>query len=722
MTSDDDRTAAEALRERLDAIGEITDAYLTDEGLEARLRRLKMRAGEHGQGSVGFHGRRALLEHLRTMMRESPQGPAVLVGPGGAGKTMVAAALAEHVRASGGQVWWIPALNPVTLSQGLTVVARQLGADPHDAEAIARNTADAADRFWRLLDGTSPGWLLIFDEADDPRTLAAGNSPAGVQDLTGWARSSAHGMALVTSRETDPRMWGAARLLTVGGLEEIDAARILRQLAPTAGNEEQARALARRLRGHPLSLHLAGSYLRSRAARGATFAAYQRALDEEAEPGPESPAVTAGAVRALELSLDGLAEGGITQARPVLQLASCYAPTVIPQSLLDADRLTGLPIAHDGAPQPRSLDAALRGLREVGLIRGSEAGIVVHPVVTEAGRASLDRAELDEIRNTAVALLAADVAGLPYDQPEAWPDYLLLGPHLMTLLDTTAELVDQEHLVLLMEAVARMGNAFDRSGASHAGRVLFEHALAHSAPLGNAHPAVLRIRHQLAWAVAVGGDLAEAEALYRDVFRTRLRVLGPRHPDVLDSRHELAWVAACQGNWADAEEGYRRVLRDSVRVWDRDDPRTLTTRHELAWALANQDRLDEAREASAAVLADRLRLLGPEHPQTLATRHELTWITARQGQWAQAEADYRSLLTLRLRLLGEDHPETLLTRHELAWTAARQGRTAEAKSGYADVLERRRRVLGEDHPQTRATWEAWEELRHGRIIDARHLA
>lgn len=58
---------------------------------------------------------------------------------------------------------------------------------------------------------------------------------AGIQDLTGWVRSSAHGRALVTSRETDPRMWGAARILTIGALDESDAARILRELAPSGG-------------------------------------------------------------------------------------------------------------------------------------------------------------------------------------------------------------------------------------------------------------------------------------------------------------------------------------------------------------------------------------------------------------------------------------------------------------------------------------------------------
>ncbi|EOD70219.1 tetratricopeptide repeat protein [Amycolatopsis vancoresmycina] len=728
MASDDDRTEAETLRERLNRISEIVEEHITDDGLEARLRAVKNRPRDRVPGGPArFIGRRALLDDLLKLTRRSPGKPAVLTGPGGTGKTTVAAALAEHVRARGDRTWWVPAVDPVALSQGLTTVARQLGAASHDVEAIARGTADAADRFWRLLDGVPPGWLLVFDEADDPRVLATGTSPAGIQDLTGWVRSSAHGLALVTSREADPRMWGAARILSLGALDEDDAARVLRELAPEAGDEDQARALARRLDGHPLSLHLAGSHLRSRTTRRATFAAYELAVGETADSGlRERPAAAVTGTltgRAVEMSLDELAQRGVPQARPVLQLASCYASTAIPEGLLDADFLAGPPSPRNTTPPIRHLDEVLRGLREVGLIDDSSpSGIVVHPVVGAVGRAGLDVPEPRPawIRHTAVALLAADVAGLPQDQPATWPEYALLGPHLLSLLGTTAQHVDREHLIQLLETAAGMAWAFNLSGAGRAGSVLCERALAHSAELGDGHLTVLRLRHMLAWAVADQGDLAGAERLYLDVLRNRLRQLGPEHPDVLRCRHELAWIAGCGKEWAKAEQGYRAVLRDSAGVLEPDDPDILITRHELGWAIANQGRLDEARAVLGTVLEDRLRVLGPTHQRTLGTRHELAWITATEGNWAQAETGYRDLLGLRAQFLGADHPETLVIRHELAWIAARRGRTAEAEAGYRDVLARRRRVLGEDHPETRATAMALEELRQGRIVDARH--
>jgi hypothetical protein len=737
-----EETVEEALADYLGLVEETVRTKVTDDDIRHRVRRAmdlaasaQDRNPDHIRGHEDFSDRRLLLGKLVALMGDPQQGPVVLAGPGGTGKTTIATALAERARAWGQDVWWIPASDPVTLLRGLTVVARQLG-EAGAANAIARGEAGAADRFWRLLENASTEWLLIFDEADDPQVLAAGGSPAGAQDLTGWVRSSARGLALVTSREDDLRMWQAARLLRVGELPEADAVRMLLALAPAAGEESEARALARRLDRHPLSLRLAGSFLHSQAAQGATFAAYGQTLDEQVQadlrerPGRDGSAPLAPAARALELSLGGLAQQGIPQTRPVLQLASCYAPAPIPASLLNARSLTetGL-LTGFGDTSPAADDRAEEALRELqvtGILEPADGGIALHTVIIDAGRASMSGLTVAsaQIRHAAIELLHDCTSKLPYEDPESWPQYLLLGPHLLSLLDTAAGQVNQEHLGLLMETTARAVGAFNLSGMSRAAIILGKRALARSAPLGAEHRAVLRVRHAMTWAVAYHGDLGTAEAWYRESFQTQLRVLGPEDHDALLSRHELAWIAACREDWATAEAGYREVLDDCVRLLGPDDPQTLLTRHELGWAIANQQRsrLGEAREILDAVLSDRRRVLGAEHPRTLTTVHELAWISAQEGHWEQAETAYCVLLDLRVRILGEDHPDTMVIRHELAWIAARRGRTAEAESRYTDVLDQRRRILGEEHPDTLSTQTAREELRRGRIIDARHLA
>lgn len=198
-----------------------------------------------------IRGRRDLLEELVALARQPEDGPAVLVGMGGAGKSTLAAALAEQVRSWDRQVWWVSAADLAGFSAGLTSVVRDLGGSRTDVDSIAKGAADGPDRLWRLLEGSPRKWLLVIDNADDPWTLAAADSPAGVQDGAGWARASRRGLVVVTSRESDQRMWTGAQLFTVGQLGMADAARVLRDLAPEAGDETDARALARRLGGLP---------------------------------------------------------------------------------------------------------------------------------------------------------------------------------------------------------------------------------------------------------------------------------------------------------------------------------------------------------------------------------------------------------------------------------------------------------------------------------------
>ncbi|MFY1634850.1 tetratricopeptide repeat protein [Solwaraspora sp. WMMB335] len=642
---------------------------------------------------VRLRGRRDLLKNLTTLARRPEDGPAVLVGKGGAGKSALAATLAEQVRSWDRQVWWVSAADPTEFFMDLAEVARSVCGSPSDVQSIVKGAADAPDRLWRLLEDAPRGWLLVLDNADDPWTLAAAGSSAGVQNGLGWARASRRGLVVVTSRQTDPRMWEAARIFPVDDLNVADAAQVLRDLAPEAGTEAEALALARRLGGLPLALHLAGTYLNSEIAQRHNFTEYARALD-----GATGTIVA----RATKISLDGLAINGVPQARKVLRLASYYSPTSIPTRILSM----------------AGLEEALAGLRGVGLIQQTRQAITLHPTLTDTTRADLEE---PEFWRKAVAHLVGELGRLRSDLPDHWPEYRLLAQHLLALLDTTADHGDRHHLALLANATADMARALSRSGASRTAGAMCRAAMARCAALGEEHPAMLHTRHQLAWIVADGGDFAQAEAIYHDVLRIRIRVLGPSHPDTLDSRHEFAWIATCLGRWAEAERRYRDALRDRLIHQGPDAEGTLTTRHELSYAIVRQDRLSEALHAFRDVLRDRQRVLGENHPQTLQTQHALAWITAKQGRWAEAEAMYRRLLDLR-RVLETDHPHVLLTRHELAWTIARQGRRAEAESLYRYVLQGRSRVLGHDHPDTETTQHAFNELLQGRIVDAVHLA
>jgi tetratricopeptide (TPR) repeat protein len=594
----------------------------------------------------------------------------------------------------------------------MVTVARALGAGEADVAALATRAADAPDRLWALLEAAPEGWLLVLDNADQ------------LDARGGWIRSSHRGLVLVTSRQNDPAAWGPRALIhRVDVLSDRDAAQVLLDLAPEAGDQVHAEALARRLGGLPLALHLAGSHINSGISLRSSFAMYQQALDEEdvgsgllksSDSGRDDPRTTV--MRTWELSLDDLARQGLPHGRAMLELLSCYAPSVpIPVDLLGNERLASLfaSLTADGKDEPRPrwkrVEPVLRGLVRLGLVEALSGGpgmVAVHPVIASVNRAQLTlgwRAQDPGhllVQTVAVDLMVSAFADLDWELPSDWPRFHQLTPHLHALLEATATHIDRERLEALLGSTSQVVAAHHWSGAITAGAELTHAALKYVPRLGLDNPVTLALRGHLAFETGSHGRWAEAEAIYHDVLEAQVRTLGETDPRTLSTRHELARTVANQGHWAQAESAFRQLL--SVRRATLGDEHldSLVTRHEIARAAANQGRWTEAEREYRAVLEAQRRVLGDDHYPTLITRHELIKAIANQGRWLEAETAFRSLLEDERRVLGEDHRSTLATRHAMATTVVAQGRWAEAERALRAVLEARQRILGVRHPYT----------------------
>jgi len=693
-------------------------------------------------------GRRELLRQLQHLLRKPDGRVQVLAGMGGVGKSTLALALADYAgRGRWGRrrpVWWVSAADMVSLGGGFETIARSLGATQADLDAVSSASADGPDRLWSLLEQSRPRWLLIIDNADEPAILGApagrqhgaghgqvGHGGGRVGDGTAWVRPTMRGMVVVTSRDTDTGTWGRhARVHRLGHLQDADAAQVLMDLAPGAGSREESLALARRLGGLPLALHLAGTYLGSDFRRWTSMAAYQRALNI-GDPAQVLSALSTSeddprmvVTRTWELSLDGLAAHGLPQARPLLRMLCCFAvATPIPVALLDPQLLVPLLQASaaeadalSGAPADRLLDQALRGLARVGLLgiqplddaANSLKAVVIHPVVADtnqsrllAGGAQPDQVPADVLRETAVDLLAAFVAGLNLDQPAGWAAGRLAVAHLQALLKAAAPYLDDDHLAVLMDTIAQItGELAMADEIPRQLEDLIRVSRGHASRLGDDHPATLALQEAGAGLSFSAGRVVEAEHAYRSVLAARARLLGEDHPDTLQARHCVALVSAHQGRWAEAEDAFTQVLRGRRRVLGEDHPATLTTLHCLAWVAAEQGRFGDAEDLYLQVITAARKTVGDSHWRTRGSQWHLAGAIAQQGRWDEAEAINHAILQSEQQELGEDHRDTLATRSRLAWIAADRGRWDEAENAFRQILKFRQKILGEDHLQT----------------------
>lgn len=671
-------------------------------------------------------GRNSLLRHLQRHL--SHGGLVVLTGGGGMGKSTVARQLVREMPdpAPGEDrisVWEVSAADLPSLTGGLITVAARLGASESDLQAIANLAPTGPDRFWHLLEQAPPGWLLIIDNADQPELLAAPAAPGAgnvprLHDGTGWVRATRRGLVLVTSRRRESRrpenlrsrsnqniIWPEEAIFyPVPPLSDSEAAKVLRDWAPLAGDFDQARKLGHRLGGLPLALRLAGQYLSSGYVNNASFAGYLNALESDPrmirrmDPDLDDPNVEREMVMfTWELSLNALADYGLPQARPLLRLVSCYAPAVpIPLSLLASELLEPLlrtsagPVTSSPAASVQ-VDQVLRGLDHLGLIEAArlpantqegasrkpgrrrlllnnQNALVVHPVIADTNRVYLlEPAPSDPdprlVRSTAVSLLAAVLDGLEDDQPKDWPPCRTLTPHLQALLANSASRLSSDVLDVLVRVTGHTAMAYGQMRSPEFGLELVTSALGHTSQrAGDPAPAVLAARQQRAHLLSQVGRESEAEKIYGDVLRLQRRRWPDDEPAILATRYNLAAaVAGQEGRWAEAQSLFRALLEDQRRVLGDDHNYTFATRVQLAMLMYDAQEWSAAEDALRSLLADEEQVLGAEDSSTLLTRHNLALVILRQGRKTEAEALFQALLADERRLLGEDHFMTVAT-------------------------------------------------------------
>ncbi|MFD1498429.1 tetratricopeptide repeat protein [Streptosporangium lutulentum] len=603
-------------------------------------------------------------------------------------------------------------------AQALTLqllgLARELGATAGEVEEAIEGRRNPASLLWRSLEA-SDGWLLVIDNADDPRVLQVGDQP--VAGGNGWLRPTTSGLLLVTSRVSGSPEWG--RHVTVHRLNALsveDGARMLLDLAPEAGGTAEARALSARLGGLALALRHAGMHLAMTFAAEREFAVYREALDGRGHQlMNESTEARSNIATTWELSLDLLESQGFPHARALLGVFSCFAaPSPIPAFLFDHEQLS----AVCGDRGISGVIGGLTALHSVGMVEGTVTpdnalnGVIVHPLVAETTRHKLSGETLGrETATVAVRLVSGAAGGLGVDRSTDWPRWKQLPEHLRRFWMVISEDLDETGMRSLAEASAICAVGLTYGGAYHVALDLMEVALAGTENrLPADDPVVLELRHRHASAYMFLGLTVDAEREFRQLLEDRTRVLGPDHPKTLTMRHNLARVLADQGRLAEAQHEFSETYESKVRVLGPDDPDTLATRYEAARVLLVQGKASEAEQEHRSIYEVKVRVLGPEHPDTLVSRHEIPKTLLAQGRAVEAERELRELYDLRVRLLGPDHPHVMTTGHEMARAFAEQGRHEEAERQYRTVLEARRRVLGAENKYTLVTEEALSTL------------
>ncbi|KAK0215929.1 hypothetical protein EDD85DRAFT_917001 [Armillaria nabsnona] len=610
-----------------------------------------------------------------------------IVARGGTGKTQLVLRFVFENLSRFMHVWFFDATSDATLAADF----KKLG----KAASIGESVNDVRDFLGRMQED----WLLIFDNADDPKV-----------ELSKYIPQCNHGNIIITSRLTEVNQMASPDAhLDFSDLEQSEAIHLLLKHAhqnTNNDNQQLAFDIVNTLGCQALAVATAGAYIATNPT--CTLSNYlsrfnqkhtellnykMKSLDDYQKT----------VFSAFQLSFDQLS----SSTKLFMQICAFFYHTAIPVELFYcAASFTG----HDLQPEEKEKTPAIEELKKFLLLFSHEwswndsidelnrfsltiynAGakaLSFHPILHICIQETIDNK--NKVYNIALLLLAR---ATPYSTTNA-------SYQFRWLLLAHADYLDQNNLDTF-NAYISFGKIFGDAGLWEKAKHIHQKALKHcKCYFEKEHPNTLLSMNNLAFVYHQLGQLEEAKVLQIETLKLHKEVFGELHSDTLTSINNLALTYKQLGQLEEAKVLQIETLKLYKEVLGEHHPNTLLFMNNLASTYYELGQLEEAKVLQIETLKLRKEVLREHHPDTLTSMNNIALTYKQLGQLEKAKVLQIETLKLYKEVLGEHHSNTLTSMNNLALTYYELGQLEETKVLQTKTLKLRKEVLGEHHPDT----------------------
>src|SRR5450755_3480168 len=632
--------------------------------------------------NADFTGRGATLELLRDKLAGGGRAVVVaqaLYGLGGVGKTQLALEYAHRFMADYDLVWWVPSERAEETSGALAELASKMGLKVGD------NVAEAAESaLEELRRDTTPHWLLIFDNADDPKQLEP-YLPTGA------------GHVLITSRN---QAWShSAEPLEVDVFTTDESVAHLLRHVPELDMAD-AQRVADALGHLPLAVEQASAWLEQTGMPARTYVEQLTTQSTRILALNQPPDYPMPVVATWNLSFDQL-KGRSPAGVRLLQLCAFLSPGPISMDLLYSDQMIAslLPF-DDSLTEKLMLGRVIRDISRFALVKVDQGSnsLQIHRLVQAVIRSQMSAKEQEEARHEVHKILAgARPRQGETDDPANWSTYDIIWPHLGP--SQADECDDPRTRQLLIDWVRYQWKhgEFDAC-LSLANRL--ENLWTQQ--LGPDHQQTLHLRCHIANVLRSLGRFAEARELDTYVLERQRAVLGPDHPHALITAGGLGADLRALGEFQQALATDQETYASFKEQFGEDYPRTLNAAHNLAESLLLTGDCFAARRIDEETHARRNAVLGADHPYTIYSLANIARDMREAGAFRESVDLLRVTWNKYRAVLGDDMIETLRTAKSLAVSLRKAGEENEAMGLTQDTYERYKRRYGASTPDALA--------------------